>query len=313
MGEGKSPSVSIIIPAYNRAHTIERAIQSVLNQTFQDFEIIVVDDGSTDETQAIVEGFRDPRIRYLCHERNRGAAAARNTGIKAAHGEYLAFLDSDDEWLPEKLSEQITVLQSAPDEVHASCTGYYLHLARSGLTLEKIPSHTHSWLRQLLLVGCDLSPGSTLVVRTVSLESVGLFDETLLRFEDWDWLIRYVKRYQLALVQKPSARVYLNDCPRALHLERSTAHFIAKHHADLQAFGSYPRRKATARLWFQVAEAFYRERKLWKGSIYFLKAFFENPFQRPGTYLLLLDAICETSMALRVSQFRQRLLRRTPR
>lgn len=313
MGVGKRPSVSVIIPTYNREETIARAIQSVLKQTFQDFEIIVVDDGSTDRTRAVVEGFCDPRIRYLRHEQNRGAAAARNTGIRTARGAYLAFLDSDDEWLPEKLSEQIAVLQSAPDEVHASCTGYYLHLVRSRLTLEKIPSHTHLWLKQLLLVGCDLSPGSTLVVRTISLESVGLFDETLLRFEDWDWLIRYVKRYQLVLVQKLSARVYLYDRPRALYLERSTAHFITKHYADLQAFSGYHRRKAIARLWLQVAEAFYRERKLWKGNIYFLKALFENPFQRPATYLLLLDAICETSMALRASQFKQRLLSRTPR
>jgi len=93
----KNPTVSVIIPTYNRAHTIGRAIKSVLNQTYQDFEIIVVDDGSTDNTEEVVKSFRDKRIRYIQHKKNKGAAAARNTGIKSAKGKYIAFQDSDDD------------------------------------------------------------------------------------------------------------------------------------------------------------------------------------------------------------------------
>ena len=109
----KNPTVSIIIPTYNRAHLIGRAIQSVLNQTYQNFEIIVVDDGSTDNTEEMIKEFQkhDKRIKYIRHEKNRGGAAARNTGIKVARGEYIAFQDSDDEWLPEKLEKQMDVFQ----------------------------------------------------------------------------------------------------------------------------------------------------------------------------------------------------------
>ena len=98
----KSVTVSVIIPTYNRAHLVGRAIRSVLNQTYQDFEIIVVDDCSTDNTEEIVKGFNDHRIRYMRHDRNRGGSAARNTGIKASQGKYIAFLDSDDERLLKK-------------------------------------------------------------------------------------------------------------------------------------------------------------------------------------------------------------------
>jgi len=104
----KNPTVSVIIPTYNRAHLVGRSIQSVINQTYQDFEIIVVDDGSTDNTEDIIKEFqkKDKRIKHIKHNKNKGGSAARNTGIRAARGEYIAFLDSDDEWMPTKLEKQ---------------------------------------------------------------------------------------------------------------------------------------------------------------------------------------------------------------
>jgi len=106
MERAKNPTVSVIIPTYNRAHLLDRAIRSVLDQTYQDFELIVVDDGSSDPTAEVIATFADPRIYYLRHEKNRGAAAARNTGIEASQGDYVAFLDSDCEWLPKKLLKE---------------------------------------------------------------------------------------------------------------------------------------------------------------------------------------------------------------
>lgn len=108
------PLVSVILPSYNRAHTLRRAIDSVLAQTFRDFELIVVDDGSADSTQDLVAAIADDRLRYVKHRRRKGASAARNTGIDNAKGQYVAFIDSDDAWLPHKLERQM---------MHVSSTG----------------------------------------------------------------------------------------------------------------------------------------------------------------------------------------------
>jgi len=114
----ENPTVSVIIPAYNQANFIGKAIESVLRQTYQDFEIIVIDDGSTDNTEEITRGFKDKRVKYIKkYKKNRGISVARNIGIKTARGKYIALLDSDDEWLPEKLDKQINILQSESPEV----------------------------------------------------------------------------------------------------------------------------------------------------------------------------------------------------
>ena len=113
----RSLTISVVTPTYNRAHLVARAIRSVLNQAYQDFELIVVDDASTDNTEPVVRGFRDPRIRYVRHNENRGGSAARNTGIELCQGEYIAFLDADDEWLPGKLEHQLGVFQRAASDV----------------------------------------------------------------------------------------------------------------------------------------------------------------------------------------------------
>jgi glycosyltransferase involved in cell wall biosynthesis len=109
------PNVSVIIPTYNRAYILPEAVESVLSQTYADFELIIVDDGSTDETASMVGGFGDQRIRFFQHDRNRGVAAARNTGLAEAQGVFVAFFDSDDIWMAEKLSVQIAFLEGHPE------------------------------------------------------------------------------------------------------------------------------------------------------------------------------------------------------
>ena len=118
-----NPRVSVILPTYNRAQLIAQAIQSVLDQTYQDFELIIVDDGSKDETEEVVNSFDDERIRYARHEENKGANAARNTGIAMARGEYIAFQDSDDKWLPEKLERQMRIFLITSTDIGVVYTG----------------------------------------------------------------------------------------------------------------------------------------------------------------------------------------------
>ena len=118
------PKVSVVIPTRNRAAFLQAAIQSVLNQTFQDFEIIVVDDASADQTAQVIQSFTDPRINYIRHETNKGQGVTRNDGINQASGEYVALLDDDDEWLPEKLEKQVRLLDSSPSKVGLVYTGF---------------------------------------------------------------------------------------------------------------------------------------------------------------------------------------------
>ncbi len=131
--------ISIVIPLYNKENTIARALDSVLVQTFQDFEVVVVDDGSTDEGATVVEGYADPRIR-LIRQANAGVSAARNKGVAEAKGEYVAFLDADDEWMPEFLAEIVALQQEFP-ECRAQATRYILNSRgkKSSITLRKIP------------------------------------------------------------------------------------------------------------------------------------------------------------------------------
>src|SRR6188474_1008516 len=117
------PKVSVVIPVFNRPAAVRRAIDSVLAQTVQDFEIIVVDDGSTDGTAAAVTAIQDPRITLVKHDQRRGGSAARNSGIRASIAPYVAFLDSDDEWLPSKLERQLEVFENGKEDLGLVYTG----------------------------------------------------------------------------------------------------------------------------------------------------------------------------------------------
>src|SRR5688572_2235335 len=119
------PNVSVIIPTHNRAESVFNAVTSVIKQTLEDIEIIVVDDASNDNTAEALARLRDKRIRFIRHEMNKGGAAARNTGILNCKSDYIAFLDDDDEWLPEKLAKQMAVLLASPPEVGCVYTGYF--------------------------------------------------------------------------------------------------------------------------------------------------------------------------------------------
>jgi glycosyltransferase involved in cell wall biosynthesis len=198
------PKVSVIIPAYNRAHFLGEAIQSVLDQTFPDFELIVVDDGSTDNTKEVVESFKDPRIRYIYQE-NRGQSAAQNTGIKASGSEYIAILGSDDMWLPQNLELKVKVLDARPD-VALVCSDTYFFDDRTGAILGRFwhdkrftypvnpGKATQQPLREMLSHGCFIAPQMAVVRRQVFTE-VGYFDESLRRGDDWDMFVRIVRRF----------------------------------------------------------------------------------------------------------------------
>jgi glycosyltransferase involved in cell wall biosynthesis len=199
---GKKPKVSVVIPTHNRAQFLKAAIASVLNQTYQDFEIVVVDDASSDNTNEIVEGFGDKRVTYIRHEINKGDAGSRNSGIANSSGDYLAFLDDDDEWLPEKLQMQVELMRNSSIKVGGVCTGSLSVEKRSGkISGIKIPERKADSLQEIL--SDNFIATSSVLLRRECFEKVGLFDETIPYNSDYDMWIRIAQDYHFECIKEP--------------------------------------------------------------------------------------------------------------
>jgi len=189
----KHPEVSIIIPTYNREKTIARAVKSVLNQTFEDFELIIVDDGSTDKTEEIVLNFKDRRLKYIKQKENNGANFCRNRGIELSKGKYLAFQDSDAEWLPTKLGKQIKSIKSAKSDVGVIYTSF---LKINDFYNVIVPKD--DWRRKSGKIYNSLSFGnfvdtSTVLIKKECFKNCGKFDPSLPRLQDWELFLRMSK------------------------------------------------------------------------------------------------------------------------
>lgn len=199
--------VSVVIPVFNRESTIERAIDSVFSQTFSPCEIIVVDDGSTDSTATRVKQYAEVSC---LQQTNQGVSAARNTGIKAAQGDWIALLDSDDEWLPEKLGEQMQALQQPQvDQVEAlicHCNEIWI---RNGKRVNQMKKHAKAGgeIYTNCLPLCVISPSAAIIHRQV-FETVGLFDTGLPACEDYDMWLRICSRMPVLYVDKPLLKKY---------------------------------------------------------------------------------------------------------
>jgi glycosyltransferase involved in cell wall biosynthesis len=218
--------ISVILPVYNRAATLRRCVGSVLAQTFTDWELIAVDDGSSDGSVGVLEAFGEARIRVIRHERNRGPAAARNTAIEAARGEYLALIDSDDEWMPTKLEKQIARLRSGDCDL----CGCEYWLAANGSEQRVTFPATESWA-EVLHTKCELGNGTTLVLRRECAEAVGAMDERLRVYEDWDWMLRLVQRFRFSPIAEPLARVHVGGPRSARAFAAAAEIFLVKHDA----------------------------------------------------------------------------------
>jgi len=193
------PVVSVIIPTHNRTALVREAVASVKAQTYRDYEILVVDDASTDDTQEALAAWREVRVlRQACR---RGVAAARNLGIAAARGEWLAFLDSDDLWLPEKLARQIFLLEGQPELLICQTEETWV---RRGVRVNKPAAHRKVAGRIFFpsLERCLISPSAVILNRRL-LEAHGGFDEDLPAAEDYDLWLRLTWRYEVGLVDEP--------------------------------------------------------------------------------------------------------------
>ena len=234
-------TVSVVVPTYNEAGVLHRSIDSVLDQTYDDLELLVVDDGSTDTTASVVRSYDDDRITYLPHGTNSGASAARNTGIEAATGEYVAFLDADDEWHPRKLEHQVATLSNRPASWVAVYCGVELVTDDDERLLDSVLPRRftridetegaeggESLVKDVLLDRLHTSAGSTLLVRREVVEAIDGFDESFDRFQDSEFLIRVLRQGQLAYVDESLVSRYDTGRPSAESIEAADEAYLEK-------------------------------------------------------------------------------------
>ena len=202
-----NPFFTVVIPTHNRSNLLKRAIESVLNQTFESFELIVVDDHSADDTSRVVKSFSDPRIRYLINSRAKGACGARNTGIFSAKGKWVAFLDDDDVWLPEKLKCQYDLAQKINKTVGLICTDYgiYKDNQKNPVIYKNRPSGR---VGDKLLYGGRIGCLSSVCVRTEVLKAIEGFDARFLSSQDQDLWLRVADLSEFAHVPKTLVHMY---------------------------------------------------------------------------------------------------------
>jgi len=197
--KSRQPKVSVIIPTYNRGWVLREAIESVLSQEFSDYELIVVDDGSTDDTPEILEVYGREVI--VLHQSNRGVSAARNRGIAASRGQLVAFLDSDDLWLPRKLTRQVDFFKANPATLICQTQETWV---RNGLRVN--PGNRHHKFSGMIfepsLALCLVSPSAVMIRKTL-FDRVGTFDESLPACEDYDLWLRVSCRYPVFLLDEP--------------------------------------------------------------------------------------------------------------
>ncbi|MBQ8536048.1 MAG: glycosyltransferase family 2 protein [Clostridia bacterium] len=202
--------ISVIIPTYNRCKLLPRAIESVLSQTFTDLELIVVDDASSDETPQLMASYSDPRVRYIRQPANRGACAARNVGVQAAKGEYIAFQDSDDVWLTDKLEKQLPFLASSGADVVFCAFRHFTGEKAGAAKIVPDPSQVNSPITsEQLLMGNVISTQTILGKRSCFIQYP--FDESFPRMQDWELVLRLAQHCRIAFQPLALVDVYLQS------------------------------------------------------------------------------------------------------
>jgi len=205
--------VSVIIPTYNRAGMVKRAVRSVLSQDYENFEIFVVDDGSTDETSSLFENVEDGRLKFIRLERNVGGAQARNAGLSLARGEFIAFLDSDDEWFPSKLTKQLERFRELPEEYGLVYCGLLFAHSNGKPEREFVGNAAGVFLEDLLVQNL-IGSMSCVMVKKRYLDQLGGFDPLMKSCQDWDLYIRLMNICRFHFVGEPLVRYYINKKDR---------------------------------------------------------------------------------------------------
>lgn len=256
------PKVSVIIPIFNGEKFISEAIESVFNQTFKDYEIIVVNDGSTDNTNEIIKKY-DSKLRYFQHENNKGPNAARNTGIMNSSGPYIAFLDSDDVWLENKLERQMELMSATTDLGLVGCGFYKIDGSRNIISkVEGIQYKSKKLLlEELMIRNVPCGGASGVVILRKCFENIGLFDESLKGSEDRDMWLRIARHYNVEFLKDPlvKIRVHKDNSSKNTHMMKCNQKKFIK--LNLRNASWLLKQKAYSYIYLDAAREYYLANK----------------------------------------------------
>lgn len=256
-----NPTVSVVLPTYNRASVLARSIYSVLNQTYTDFEIVVVDDCSNDSTIEVIAAISDPKLRLIQLAKNSGPSAARNAGIAVSTGKYIAFQDSDDEWMADKLEKQVNAVEAAiahGSRVAACYTRYRKIGNRKSEVVPPVRHDTGRSLQEELHYGNKIGTPTLLVTR-VALDTVGYFDEKLAGLEDWDLALRIAAQYDVLMIDEVMVNAY--DSPGSVNKSFSPDVGRAILDKNQATFAQWPEALAENTWWLGYQYALARNKK----------------------------------------------------
>lgn len=287
-----TPRVSIIVPAYNAAVYLPHAIDSVLAQTCSDWEIVIVDDGSSDDTRAIADTYRPKlgdKLQYI-FQPNRGVSAARNNGIRAARGEFIALLDADDVWLPHRLECGVDVLDSDPAVglVHSRVARIDTKGAVTG-QLKVQPKYLSGRIARNIYTRHAHLICTSVIFRKSCLDAAGWFDETMQTTEDRDLWFRIALRYEVGYINEVLAYYRLSPSSTTTNLDRllqGQLYFVAKHYRA----GSATRREqlqALGNIYRELGDSLFRGGAIGKATASYLRAVVYNPLSLPNVYMLI--------------------------
>ncbi|TAF56612.1 MAG: glycosyltransferase [Oscillatoriales cyanobacterium] len=278
----RSPLISIIIPVYNGAATIGETIVSLQQQTHSPLEILVIDDGSTDDTVAVLQAIAEPRLRVVSYA-NAGQAVSRNRGLELARGEYISFIDADDLWTPDKLADQLAALMAQPRA--AVAYSWTDHIDQNRQFLRHGPQLCFEGdVFRKLLYSDFIGSGSNILVRRSAIVEVGGFDPSLPPAEDWDCWLRLAQRFEFVVVPKPQILYRVSSQSSSFNvwrMERSSLRTIARAFATAPASAQPIRRICLGHrykyLTYKTIDAGCDRRRALTGVRYWLLALWYDP------------------------------------
>jgi glycosyltransferase involved in cell wall biosynthesis len=279
-----------------------------LKQTFQDFEIIVVDDASNEDVQGIVQGFSDARIKCIRHEVNKGEAGARNTGITHSKGKFIAFLDDDDIWFPDKLRGQMNILENSPVHVGVIYSGFIAIDCTKQTSHTRIPTKKGD-IYQDLLVKNTIGTPSTVLIKRACLEYSGLFDETIFYGVDHDFYLRIAKHFHFEYIAAPLVQYHIHENSLTNNPEIIAKGLAAMAHKYNEELGNLKRlrQRQIGQGYLSVGVLFCYQGQITKGMTAFIKSIRLNPFE-PRAYFNLGISLLGKSTFIKIKKLKDVLM-----